>query len=567
MSFRGLLEIKIYVKASLWLCLTSCSVFDGLPFQETKIKIIVQTETENKEQEPTIPDPPQLLAARLARRLTLDIAKRLPDTSEMTSLATSPSSRSRFVASLLSESSTPEAIAALHGRMWHLNHEDLPDLDEFAVTDSVFKNELAAIRADLSKEPLLLVRKVLEDKKPFKTVLTADFSITTPSMRDFFGYTDDGQAWSGEPYRYIRYADQRPEGGLLVTSGFLSFFQSRRETLPNLRTAQILGELTCRTPEAAKAHLFSDLSETEMASDLNPVALSHKACAGCHLQFTPVTPGLRGLATGSAFSSWKTYAPPSNASSGTYNSNGFSTLPELARLIGNDPQFMRCESEKLVGAILQKQVGNLEDPITSMILDSEKADEDLLTSLSVLFMSKQYGYAPLAPKTKGIYVRNASGTRFLRRHQFEALIQKWAPNLASEGLEMSLEPGIEEIAGADDMIPSGSYWHALDRYARRLASEIVKHDLADGTFPEGRYLLTSLPQGSGFGASDTAVTRQIIELWTRLTSETISNGSDTFIQLRDLWSSVQPGTSAAEFRRAWTLLLIGIFTHPSFVTY
>ena len=567
MSFRGLLEIKIYLKALLWFCLTSCSVFDGLPFQETKIKIIVQTETETKEQEPTIPEPSQLLPARLVRRLTLDIARRLPDTSEMTGLATSPSSRSRFVASLLNESSSPEAIAALHGRMWHLNHEDLPDLDEFAVTNSAFRNELTAVRSDLSKEPILLVRKVLEDKKPFKTILTGDFSITTPSVRDFFGYVDDGQAWSGEPYRYIRYSDQRPDGGLLVTSGFLSFFQSRRETSSHLRTAQILGELTCRAPESAKAHLFSVLSDTEMTSDLNSVAQSHKACVSCHLQFTPVTPGLRGLATGSSFSSWKTYGSSSTTSSGTYNSTEFTTLPDLARLIGNDPQFMRCESEKLVGAILQKQVGSLEDPVTSMILDSEKMDQDLLTSLSVLFMSNQYGYAPLAPKTKGIYVRNASGTRFLRRHQFEAILQKWAPNLASEGLEMSLEPGIEEIAGADDMMPSGSYWHALDRYARRLASEIVNHDLADGTFPEGRYLFTALPQGSGFGASDNAVSRQIIELWTRLTSETISTGSDTFIQLKDLWSSVKPGASAADFRRGWTLLLIGIFTHPSFVTY
>lgn len=567
MPFWGRKANRSLLHAALWHTLSGCSLIEKIPFEQTKIKIVYQTSPNTKEPEIFDPEPSQLPANRLVRRLTLDIGLRLPESYEIESFSTQPSSRTTFVASLLSQAAAPSALAALHARMWHLNDDDLPDLDELASTDSTFKDQLSLVRSDILKEPILLVRKVLEDRISFKRLLTGALSITTQESRDFFGLIDEGPVWPSEPYRFVAYHDQREEGGLLNANGWLSAFSGRRDNKPKHRTNRILAELTCTMFESPKAHLFQDLSDEDIVENLSDLATNRRMCAGCHQGFSDGSLAFSGLATGSTFSNWKTFQKPRIEAAGRYKGTSFSGLTGLADAIGHDPQFMRCEGEKIVGALLQRPPGMLENPVLSRLLDMEKNDPDWLTSLGLVFQSNPYGYAPVTPKTKGLYIRQASGVRFLRRHHFEALLLQWAPERAQAPLDMALEPGIDEVTGGDDMVPSGPYWHAVDRFVKQLADSIVSHDLADTMDQSGRRLLTLLPGRSGFGASDTIVTAQIIALWQILTTETLERGSETLVQFKNVWDSTGPITTAADVKRAWNAILIAMFSHPEFITY
>ncbi len=547
--------------------LGGCFVLDALPFQENKVKIVTVTQQEKKDPESTDTEPQHLSAARLARRLTLDIAQRLPYDYEVESLVNTPLSKSVFIEFLLSSPSAPQAIAALHARMWHLSDDDLPDLDEFAANQESFKTKLTNVRPEILKEPLLYVRKILQEKLPFRFILQGATSVTSESAQAFWGLTDVGQAWPDDTYRLVEFSDGRPEAGILATNGWLSAFPGRRENPAKHRGFRTLSEITCRSFEGPDAHLFTQLTDADFGVGLEQVSTTNKSCASCHSPLSGASSSFTGVGSGSTFETWKTFSSVSGVGTGIYNGSNYSNLGEFAKLIGEDPQFLRCERDKIASAILQRPLGSLDQISASLILDRAKDNHDFLAALLPLFESSSYAYGPINPRVKGAYVRQASGIRLLRRHHFEAFAQLWAPSLANKGLDMALDPGIDEVIGEDDMIPTGPYWHAVDKFASQLAHAITTKELASNVAPEDRQLLELLPKGTGYGASDALIETQMIALWKYFTSETLSSTSDTLELFKVVWQSAGPITSSASFKTAWTMVLYAMFTHPYFLTY
>jgi hypothetical protein len=132
---------------------------------------------------------------------------------------------------------------------------------------------------------------------------------------------------------------------------------------------------------------------------------------------------------------------------------------------------------------------------------------------------------------------------------------------------LALEPGIDEVIGEEDMIPTGPYWHAVDKIASQLAHAIVTKELAANVTAEERLLLDLLPDGTGQGASDVQIESQMMALWKRLTSESLAPSSQTMNLFKDIWNAAGPITNATTLRTAWTMVLYSMFTHPQFLTY
>ena len=564
-AIRHCKALLLTLSISPWL--GACFVLDGLSFQDTKVKIVTVPQQEKLDPETVDPEPQPLSAARLARRLTLDLAQRLPYDYEVESLVKAPLSKSVFIEYLLTSASAPQAIAALHARMWHLNDDDLPDLDEFAASQDTFKTKLTNVRHEILKEPLLYVRYILQEKLPFRFILQGRTSITSESIRAFWGLTDVGQAWPDDSYRLVESSDGRPEAGILATNGWLSAFPGRRESPAKHRGFRTLSEITCRSFEGPNAHLFTQLTDSDFAAGLEQVSTSHKSCTSCHGPLSGASASFTGVGSGSTFETWKTFSSVSGGWTGTYNGSNYSNLSEFAKLISEDPQFLRCERDKIASAILQRPIGSLDQISASLILDRAKDDHNFLGALLPLFESNTYAYGPIGQRVKGTYLRQASGLKLLRRHHFEAFARLWAPTLADKGLDMALDPGIDEVIGEDDMIPSGPYWHAVDKFASQLAHAITTKELETNMTAVDRQLLDLLPNGTGFGASDSLIEAQIIALWKYFTTETLTGASETLELFKVVWQSAGPINTSASFKTAWSMVLYAMFTHPHFLTY
>jgi hypothetical protein len=548
--------------------LSGCFLTDALP-QDKKSTSSPGTTTEEPPKTPPVPTPVAAAPYRLARRLSIDLAMKLPSLSDITALENDPKVFDQLVDSYLTGAAADRAIAARHLRMWHLTSETLPDLDRFVEEgDTTLAAALTdTVRRQLVEMPLLPLRLGFEQGVPFNEIFTRDFTIAPEELLANFDLTDDGEAWVGEPYRFGLYADGRPATGPLASPGFLAAFAGLRDATPRARTNRILKEVTCLKNESPTAHVFADLTGAELVTDLAELATQRAGCVGCHSQIEGAAKAFAGLGSGAAFSTWKSYDAPAATPEGNYAGQDYQGLDGLAAAIGSDSRTHRCEVEKLMMNVMQRPLGVYDNAQVSIALDEfYRSDLKLMAAARRIFQSAEYSYDTISSDVTGDYLRSASGVRILGRVQWRGLLDDLIPGNTLVVPE-ELDPGYDETVSSDDHVPTGRYLHAVERLARQAATALVDAELQPGMLAQSRRLFTGLADGTGESVSTATVFAVMRDVWRRLTGETLEQNDPRFLDLQTLWSATKIGGSADEFKRGWRTVLVAMFTHPSFIGY
>lgn len=568
-----LLIIRLIAFALVMPTLNGCFILDVVPTETTIKKIVGGNPSELPPATPILPEPGQMSARRLMRRLAIDLTGQLPSQADLEALSTDPSRYSEIANRLIDSPVAAENIAALHRRMWGLRSDTLPDLERLAQTDPVLATNLTPkIRDLITQAPLQHIRHNYEMQLPFRNVFTASYSFATDELLSFWqvdatGSTKPGDIWSTYANGGTG-SDGRPSGGILTEHAMNATFYGRSLASKQTRAYAVLERFTCSSMPNRRAHLLYELKGSDFSAGVHNFALTKRECASCHRPIDSAAGALKEIATGETFADWISYTPPANEFTGFYN--GLAVTGSLAWIeaFSNDRRVARCEAQKLAEALNQRRYGILDTTTTSIGLAAyNEGNESLRELVRAIIFSKEYQNGPVTTEIKGDHERGSSGVRILRRHQWRSILISLSPNMASHEFSEALDPGADEFVDHRDLIPSGTYWHNVDRIARIAAGEIVAAELSDSSVAMERRLFTNLPDGSGYGASASVIYKQIEMLWERFTGETIAESATTYTDLQSLWQASAPNESEEDFRRAWRVVLTAILTHPKFITY
>jgi hypothetical protein len=555
---------------ALALMLQGCFVLDVLPSDPQTKKTGGGRPTDPQPQQPIPPKPAKLSPQRLMRRLAIDLTGQLPQQADIDALAADPAAYAVVAERMISSAEAAGNIAALHRRMWSLRADQMPDLDGYiAGGDSDLESKLTGrVRELISIAPTQHVRWVYDKQLPFSTVFSSGYAMATDELLDLWEATSDGSAWPGDVWRFHSFADGRPDGGILNSPALNALVGSRGQQAKISRSFALLQRFTCATMDQKDAHTFYALTGEELLAGPQSLVTSRKECAVCHRQIEAAAGALKEFSTGDDFSAWLSWSAPAADYSGYYNGLPFTGAAAWIDAMSSDRRLARCEAQKLSEALYQRPYGSFDTATTSIGLAAyEENGGNLRDIVRAVIRSEEYQSDLVTPAVKGEYERSSSGIRTLRRHQWMSIMSSLVPGAASLTYPESLDPGADETINGADMTPTGSYWHEVDKLARKAAALIVAEELADTTVTMNRRVFTILPDGSSYGVSTTGVYAQIKVLWQRLTGEPLEDTSTIYTDFQTLWAASAPDDSADDFRRAWRVVLTAMFTHPRFVTY
>ncbi len=516
---------------------------------------------------PLIPKPLTLEPARLMRRLSIDIMGTLPDQKDIDLIVADKSRYFSVAERLLNSSIAAVNISQLHQRMWGLRADHLPDLERFiAGGDSVLDSTLtSAMRSLIITEPLQFIRFQYENRLPFSDIFTAPYSFGTGDLMNLWGTTSSGTPWTGHPWNFTQYSDERPESGIIGTPAFLATIDSRGI---NKKAFEVLSRFNCMSMENKFAHIFYQLSPDEMLGNLTTISESRKYCADCHRPLENAHRALGNLGAGSTFAAWKTYTAPTTEVAGLYNGKAFTGAQGWLNALKDDPRIHRCEAQKLVAALNQRSYGLYDTATISIGLARYfENNESLLELVKAIVFSEDYMFDAVGPSITGGYLRQSSGVRNLRRFQWKNILSSLHPALAELDYPEALDPGIDEALNHEDMVPTGQYWSSLDRLVRSAAEKIVEDELSDTSTALTRRVFTALADKSSFGIKTDNVNHQMQLLWLRFTGEHLDQDFITYTALQTLWAANKPEESAESFRQAWRVILVAMLSHPRFINY
>lgn len=551
--------------------LSACFVTSILP-EPKKKKSSAPTPAEKKPPPPAAATPGSLPPSRILRRLALDLLGSLPPPSDIAAVSEEPEDYfDQLLDHYLATAEARSSIAQLHRRVWQVRTDQLPDLMRLAEAGDSKAAALAnnlAMRFKLTEEPLLRLRYILDSNRPFPDLFRGSWTIIHPDLADYYDLTDTGQAWIGENYEYGQYNDGRPEIGIITSTGMLATEDGRGYGDATHRTNQLLGRVTCAEFSQVDAHLFQDLSEADLATDLSQLAAKKSPCRSCHAVWSDATSAVAGLGVGTSFDTWHRYQPEQNVS-GSWSGLAFTDGASLGELVGSDPRTHRCAIERLIMALWQRPLTSGDKNLTTQTLDTFYANSQRLMSvLPTILRSEHYRYAAVSPSVPNTYHRNASGVRFLRRDQWQGIIRQLTYSGDSINLPELLDVGFDETLSSDDQIPSGGYWYAVDRVARQLASLIVSEELQAGRTAASRRVLNKLPDGVGTTANTAIIAEQILVTWQLLVADPkVDTSSSPVNQLISMWQELNPDDSEEEFHNAWRTVLTAMLSHPNFLIY
>lgn len=550
--------------------LTGCFVADALDLTDEKPPKARPTPPPGNPPPARPPSPIIVPAPALARRIALDLTLGLPKTADLETLVADTSKLGTVVDAHLLGSASSLALSRLQPRIWGLDETRLTDLERM-IGDGDTDLELAltdTTRRAIVEEPALMLRYALDKGLPFSSLFTASYTIVHQDLLTFWNLADDGAPWPGEPYRFATFADGRPDAGVLGAWSLLAANPAAGDLDQGTRTRRLLAEFACQPFEAADAHLFHDLTAAELGGDLKALAMTKAACAGCHAQFSETAPALEGLAAAPTLSEWLTYQAPAATYEGLYAGQPFQGLAGLAASMATDPRVHRCEIERLAAAILQRPLTDMDRSMVARAVDQFNAKgSDVKAAASAIFKDSAFALGPIGPTAAAPSLYGASGIRVLKRAHWQGMVAELAPGATTVEFPPELDPGSEETVSSSWMVPSGSYWHAVDRVARQTATAVVAAELADDTTAATRRLLTLLPDGAAETAEASVVYAQIRALWLRLTGEELAEASQTYSDFQTLWATTQPDGTAAGSRRAWRVVFVALLTHPKIITY
>jgi hypothetical protein len=564
-------------------------------------------------QESTLPAPEtktaqKLKISRMIRRITLEITGNLPPTKIIEKITQNPENFIPWVEHLMERELAQTLFADTFNQVWSLDRTPAFDLYSIAREDPTFTPTLNESFLELLKEePTQIVKKIVTQDSPFSSILKLNYSIAHGELLKMYDRVLDKIQISA-PYYSFSYDDVRPKNsGILFTNGWLASFSNYGDPFGQKRGYKLRKALLCDAMDSANSHLFRDLSETELQSNLVEISNSKESCFNCHLPILETSSLFQGIAEGKTWKEWSTQSPQSPLNQPEY----IAKIENFINETSLNPRFFRCQVERITSIIFQIPFNFSFQNGTSKSIDAlAENQQNLRKSLLSILRSNEYFIEPttsnlnskanlsLDEKNKvgksdtsqttsptqkdtnpsGTTLQEISGLRVLRKDQWKRVLAQLSPIAFQLQYPNDLNPDFQNDSELDDslMIPQYPYWSAVEKLVHDFAYQVVKYELSTEIYPKGmraldRHVFSLLPDDINLSNPD-QITEQIKLIWILITSEQIDNNADILLNLVNFWKSVKSQTENSPQKKesgiiAWRSLLIIILTHPHFFTY
>ena len=565
-------KLRLFLSvATIWL-LGACSITDEI----LPVGPAPQAEDEKVEEDP--PDEVEEEAAllsndvgpRIVRRMSLDLNHKLPDVGIMEMTEDEDFDLEELVDGFLANGKTSLALSRWFQNIWGFDYNNLPDLDRY-IDEGNIVLELTLTekrRRQILDEVSSSIRYAVDNNTPYSQMFNQNFVIAENDLLSFWGLQKFGEPFIGESgVSFAQFEDGREQAGILSSAGFMANFSSYGTGEEELRNWDILQRLMCLPSDVDDSHLFYKVSTEELASNLSDIAKTSESCLSCHVHTKSIAGVFSGMHSASSYSNWKSYDKPDDTS-GIYAGIAISGPMEFGAYIGKDPRTHRCMISRMYEELIQKQENDLD---TETLFHAQSAfitQGHLIKSfLKTILLDQQYLSEIVSSKVRSKYRKKSSGLRFLNRNHWRGILDQLSPSASI--LEV---PNELNLGGYDKRVeryyPNQWYWHATNRIARQAANAVVSDELADGISGVSRRVLTRVPDGAGSSVSSAGAMVQITDLWWRFAGVRVSEGSDQYTKLQGLWEAgLNGGSTDADYRRAWRLILVALFTDFDFIRY
>ncbi len=203
-----------------------------------------------------------------------------------------------------------------------------------------------ALREDLRKETQLFFRAFLEEDRPVREMLDADFTFLNDRLADHYGLPRPGS----QALTRVSLAPGSGRGGLLTQGSFLTITSHADRTSPVKRGQWVLAHLLCKAPPPPPPEVENLGEGAVNGKTLRERMEQHRAdptCSGCHAVMDPIGFGLENF---DAVGRWRTTDDgyPIDATGELPGGLTFDGVEELSRIIKEDPKLTACVARNLM---------------------------------------------------------------------------------------------------------------------------------------------------------------------------------------------------------------------------
>jgi mono/diheme cytochrome c family protein len=162
----------------------------------------------------------------------------------------------------------------------------LDKLDVLEPDREKFPRLTREVRAELRREPIELMRRLIRENLPVRLLVDSDFVVANEVVADYYGFPEKTE--SG--FEFVPIAHGRPElGGLLTQAGIMAGLSDGRESNPVKRGAWLARKIVAEPPSDPPPNVPA-LDEEAEGLTLRERLEQHRSapgCMQCHLKIDP----------------------------------------------------------------------------------------------------------------------------------------------------------------------------------------------------------------------------------------------------------------------------------------
>lgn len=293
----------------------------------------------------------------LASRLSYFLWSSMPDealfaAADTAKLATNPKELDAQVARMLDD---PKAHALLDNFAAQWLMHTLPNAKPDAVAFPAFDEDL---RAAMAEETKAFVGAFVLGDENLTDMLDAKFTFLNGRMAAHYGIA----GVAGTAFVRVPVPPGSHRGGLLAQASILTMTAIATRTSPVRRGEWVLSDLLCSPPPPPPPNVPS-LPAAASTGTMRQKMEQHRAnpaCAGCHVQMDAIGLSLEHY---DPIGRWRDadQGQPIDASGKLADGRSFDGADGLAKIVKDDPRFVKCATEKVFAYALGRNPAALDD--------------------------------------------------------------------------------------------------------------------------------------------------------------------------------------------------------------
>ncbi len=271
----------------------------------------------------------------------------------------------------------------------------LRDMASVEPHDRVYRDFDGNTKRDLRKETESLVKHIMDENLPMRTLLSADFTFINERLAKHYGI----HGIKGDEFRMVSLKGT-PRRGLLGHGSFLTLTSHSTRTSPVLRGKYILENILNTPPPPAPPNVPALPGKRKHDKDsltLRQELEAHRkdpACASCHALMDPIGFGLENF---DGVGRWRTEdrGKPLDVADKLVTGQKFSTAEEMRDIFINEytDEFHRAVAVKMLTYALGRGVEYYDRPaIDEIVLKAGKDDGRFLSWITAIAESVPFQY-------------------------------------------------------------------------------------------------------------------------------------------------------------------------------